>query len=209
MWEQVLGASLLITAVLVGLWKITPKPKEPPTAQENAAAVIALEDQRAAEKQAAQQASLPQPAAPPVTAPTSPKHAKPAETPQIRGLVSPPTQPSSQTTSSAPGVARFTVTQSEDVSSRSDAPHLTRVVIQTNVEFSHLKLALQCDGPIVEGSGGLNGVTMMMNKGIANGYPNVFVFTYGSAIPPFGPASPITISLWSKNPIHCGQATTF
>jgi len=203
------GASVLILAALWGLWKITPKPKEPPTAQENAAAVVALEDQRAAEKQAAQQASLPQSTPPPVTVPTSSKRPKPSEPPQVRGLVVLPAQPPPRPYSSAPAVAHFTVTQSEDVSSHADAPHLTRVVIQTNVEFLHLKLALQCDGPIVEGRGGTGGVMMMVSEGVANGYPNVFVFTYGSAIPPFGPSSPITISLWSKQPIHCDQATTF
>ena len=203
------GASLVIAVLLLGLWKITPKPKEPPTAQENAAAVVALEEQRAAEKQAAQATSLPQSAAPPPTAPASPKNPKPAEPTQIRGLIVPPTLPPTQQPSSAPAVARFTVTQTEDVSSRSDAPHLTRVVIQTNVEFPHLKLALQCDGPIADGSGGVSGVMMMVREGVANGYPNVFVLTYESAAPPFGPASPITISLWSKQPIHCGQATTF
>jgi hypothetical protein len=81
------------------------------------------------------------------------------------------------------------LTQSEDVSSRDDAPHLTRVVIQTNVEFPTLRLALQCDGPIVEGNGGINGAMMMVSEGVANGYPNVFVLKYGSASPHFGLSS--------------------
>jgi hypothetical protein len=203
------GSSLLIAAVLLGLWKITPKPKEPPTAQENAAAVVALEEQRAAARPTAQPAPLPQSTALPPTVPTSPKHPKPVEPTPTPGPAIPPTQPPSQLSPSGPEVARFILTQSEDVSSRDDAPHLTRVVIQTNVEFPTLRLALQCDGPIVEGNGGINGAMMMVSEGVANGYPNVFVLKYGSASPHFGPASPITISLWSKQPIHCGQATTF
>lgn len=200
MWNAL--ASIAIAATLLGLWKITPKPKEPPTAQENAAAVVALEEQQhASEKQTTPTPSSQHSSIAPVS--PEPKHSRPVKpTTTAPG----PTVPPTQTTT----VAHFTLTQSEDISSRSDAPHLARVVIQTNVEFpKQLKLALQCDGPITDGSGGISGVMMMVSQGVANGYPNVYVLTYESATPAFGPSSPITINLWSKQPIQCTQATTF
>jgi len=167
----------------------------PPTAEQNAAAVIALEEKRSKEQKE-------QAPATPVPGTTHPKQPKPPlrSTPQT---IVPPSQLTSG------GIGKLIVTQSPDISTRDDAPYLTRVVIQSTVEFSHLKLALECDGPIVDGHGGVNGAMIMMGEGVANGYPNVFVLTYQSASPAFGPSSPITLSLWSKNPIHCSRVTTF
>ena len=104
--------------------------------------------------------------------------------------------------------AELTVTQSPDVSSNADAPYKTRVVVQTTKEFPSLRLALECDGPILRGYGGVS-VMMVTSQGVVNGHPNIYVITYQAAMPPFGPANPMQISLWSKQPLICAKASTF
>jgi hypothetical protein len=52
-------------------------------------------------------------------------------------------------------------------------------------------------------------VMMMTSQGIVAGHPNIYVLTYQSAMPPFGPASPIILNFWSKAPIKCSHVETF
>ena len=112
-----------------------------------------------------------------------------------------------------PTSAHLSVTQSQKISTRSEAPVETEIVIQTDVVFPALKLVLQCDHPLVDaqptigGTGGL--VQMLVSSGIVADHPNVVVYSYGSSIPPFGPANPVVISVWSTQPVACNQVNTF
>ena len=110
---------------------------------------------------------------------------------------------------SDPQVAQFIVTQTPDTSDMPDAPYKTLVVVQTNASFPSLRIAVECDGPITKGIGGYTGMFVMSSQGIVNGHPNIYVLTYQSATPPFGPANPLTFSFWSKEELHCTQASTF
>lgn len=111
-----------------------------------------------------------------------------------------------------PSKGTLTVTQSSKPSTRADAPYETEVVVQTSQTFTSLKFAMQCDKPIIEGhpmvgSGGM--VQMNVRTGILKDHPNVFVYSYGSSVPPFDPANPLVIDVWSKEPVICNQAATF
>lgn len=206
-WEIGFAVVALLTCILIG-WQTKRSVKaqdalqsqlrdirnnevKPPSAQENAQAILALQDKQKETQKESVASAKPSPKPRPVVAP------KPPEQPTQSPVVTPPQ------------AAQLTITQSPDVSSRSDAPYLIRVVVQSNVVFPSLKLAIECDGPIVEGHGGYAGAFMMTSQGVVNGHPNIFVFTYQSAMPPFGPANPITLNFWSKQPIACTKAQTF
>lgn len=109
--------------------------------------------------------------------------------------------------------AHLSVTQSRKLSTRTDAPTLTEVVVQTDKVFPSLKFVMQCDKPLVEAQptiGGANGVIqMMVSSGLAQGHPNIVVYSYGSSVPSFGPANPLIINVWSKEPVTCDQVATF
>jgi hypothetical protein len=112
-----------------------------------------------------------------------------------------------------PNSAQLRISQTSKSSTRPDAPYQTEVVIQTTASFPSLKLLLQCDEPIVDvhpsigGTGGL--VQMMVSFGVLKDHPNVVAYSYDSSTPPFGPANPVVIDVWSKNPAKCSQAATF
>jgi hypothetical protein len=176
-----------------------PKPKDPSTATENAAAVVALEKEQGLIHGPGNGQS------PPMTT-LSHRGDTVQRRPQSR---SKPPESSALSPATAPATAALTVTQSPDVSTDADAPYKTIVVVQTTREFPSLRLALECDGPIAHASGGTNGMIMMSSQGVVDGHPNVFVFTYGSAMPGFTPSNPLQVSVWSKQTIHCGKAITF
>jgi hypothetical protein len=115
----------------------------------------------------------------------------------------PTTQPSAVT------IAHLNISQSVKPSTNPDASFETEVVVQTDTVFPSLRFAIQCDKPIVSGTVMNSGVRMMTNSGVVKEHPNVFVYSYGSATPPFGPANPLIIDLWSKEPITCKEAATF
>src|SRR5262249_2192984 len=112
-----------------------------------------------------------------------------------------------------PTSAHLSLTQSQKISTRPDAAVETEVVIQTDVVFPTLKLVMQCDQPLVDaqptigGAGGM--VQMAVSSGIVSDHPNVVVYSYGSSIPPFGPANPLVINVWSKQAVACNQVSTF
>lgn len=128
-------------------------------------------------------------------------------------------KPETKTMEPAPGEvsqppanqAKLSISQQPDVSSREDAPYKTKVVVQTTIDFPSLKMIVQCDKPLVDGSAGLSsgGVTMVTSQGVLKDHPNIFFFTYQSAAPQFGPANPIVFNLWAKEAIKCDQAATF
>lgn len=103
------------------------------------------------------------------------------------------------------------VSQIPETSTRADAPYEIQVVIQTSVVWSTLKLAIECNGDLVGGSATMSsgGATMMSLSSLAKGHPNIFIYEYGSAIPPFGPADPLEINLWSEKAVSCSEVTTF
>jgi hypothetical protein len=204
-WLRFTGNCLLcfVAVILTAVaWYLTPKPKEPPTAEENARAVVALLGQHTLNAQP----EPPKPQAPTTPPPvrthkplTKQQPEKPTETTTSPKLVVPP----------SPQVASLLVTQQDDVSTDKDNPFKANVIVQTTQAFPSLNLALECDGPIDHGRGGFTGMLIGVRQGTINGHSNVYVFTYQSAVPQFGPANPLRISLWSKTPIRCEKASTF
>lgn len=103
------------------------------------------------------------------------------------------------------------VSQTEETSTRADAPNHTKVVVQTTKTFTSLKLVVECNRDIVDGRAepSNGGAIMMSQQGTAQGHPNIFIAAYGSATPPFSPSNPWVFDLWSKGPIACSEAATF
>lgn len=208
---RVIANCILIPLIAVGLFalkKHLPTFREPPTANEIAEAVkekmSKTEDINTQQTVIAQ--ATPQEKSEPKTKKRLPN--KPVTKP---GAGAPPsaTPASSQP---PPIQAHLTISQSREISTRQDAPTATKVIVQTDRVFSSLKLVLQCDGPLVDGSAtvGTSGmVQMMVGFGVVKDHPNIFAYSYGSSVPPFGPANPLIVTLWSKDPITCNQAAAF
>ena len=187
----------IMSEILFVTWHFTPKARVPTTADEIAAAVMKRlhEDVR------------PVSGVPPAEPKTPMEVAKkpslrppPKQTTLKEAEPNPPAPP-------PPQLARLIVSQRPQVSTREDAPYKTEVTIQTTSEFPSLKLVVQCDKPLVDGGGGFAGVMMMTTQGIVKDHTNVYVFTYQSASPPFGPQNPIILNLWSKESVKCEAAT--
>jgi hypothetical protein len=125
--------------------------------------------------------------------------------------IAPPTKPAKSVPKAVlpPNNGKLTVTQKLDVSTRDDAPYKTMVTIQSSVEFPSLKMLVQCDKPLVDATGGPNGMMVMTNQGLVPGHPNVYFLTYQSASPPFSPSNPVMLSMWSKEPVICNQVATY
>jgi hypothetical protein len=103
----------------------------------------------------------------------------------------------------------LTISQNNKISTRTDAPYETEVVIQTTVAFPSLKLAFVCDKDIVNVHDDVRGATFMRREGIVPEHPNVYFYSYGSATPQFDPGNPLVFDIWSKEPIVCSQVQTF
>jgi hypothetical protein len=103
------------------------------------------------------------------------------------------------------------ISQTNEVSTRTDAPYKIKVVIQFPADMPSLKFALKCNVPIIEAQGGSSqgGMLMMTAQGIAREDNTVWLFQYANAAPPIGPANPISVNIWSSSPIVCNQARTF
>jgi len=125
----------------------------------------------------------------------------PAKAPQVKPQTPPPT--------TLPATATLTISQSPKVSSRADAEYETEVVVQTTTEILSVKLLVQCNKDLVAVTSDTSMVAFMVREGILRDHPNVFLFSYASAQPPFGPAHPLVFDVWSKEPITCNQAATF
>jgi hypothetical protein len=162
---------------------------KPPTAEENAAAIVKLEREQKQTNVA-------------IEAPRKAPN-KREESPKVDATQSEPNPVN------PPQVASFNITQTADVSDRPDTPYKTHIVVQGTAEFPSLRIAIQCDGPIAEGAGGPDGTMFMDTYGVVNGHPGIFVLTYKSANPPFSPSSPLNFIFWSKGPIKCTKASTF
>lgn len=114
-------------------------------------------------------------------------------------------------TSISAGFGQLFVSQKDAISTREDAKFLVKVTVQATTEFPNLKLLLKCNVPIVgaDAQPVASGMMTSVRYGIAQADPTIFVFQYGSASPPFGPANPLEISVWAKEHPTCDQVQTF
>ncbi len=183
--------------VLYALWKVTPKIKEPATAEEIAAAVIKRQHE-----DVNQVSGIPPHVDSKKTIESGKKTVRKTTKQPAQGETTAPTQPTPP-----PQQAHLIVSQKQDISTREDAAFKTIVTVQATTDFPTLKMLLNCDKPLTDGHGGLAGVMMMTSQGIVKEHPNVYVFTYQSAAPPFGPQNPLILTLWSKEAIKCEAAT--
>jgi hypothetical protein len=103
------------------------------------------------------------------------------------------------------------VSQTPKTSTRADADYETELVVQTTETFTSLKMAVECDKPLVYGAAYLprGSVQMMISSGVLTEHPNVFVYSYGSSTPPFSPSDPLIIDVWTKEPVTCNKVATF
>jgi len=112
-----------------------------------------------------------------------------------------------------PNNGKLLINQTPKTSTRADAAYETEIVVQTTDSFPSLKMAVQCNQPIVAASafiGGAEGnVQMLVSSGVLKEHPNVFVYSYGSSTPFLSPSHPLIIDMWSNEPIKCDQAATF
>jgi hypothetical protein len=185
-----LGLFCIIAVALLFVWRVVPKPKEAPTVEDIANAVKKkltenVQAVAGASVPTADQAVKPQP---PLTAanrppkkPNLPSKPKPAQ----------PSAPSSTPPSATLSLqAHLNVTQSQKISTRTDAPVETEVVVQTDNTFPSLKFVMQCNKslidahPTIGGTGGT--VQMMVSSGVLREHPNVVVYSYGSSVPLVG-----------------------
>lgn len=116
------------------------------------------------------------------------------------------------TSNAVPSAVRsgvLTISQTNKISTRSDAPYEVEVVIQSTVDFPSLKLAFRCDKEIVAAVRTNGGALMITRDGIAQGHPDTFLFQYESAAPQFGPANPQIFDVWTKEPATCSRVQTF
>lgn len=134
-------------------------------------------------------------------------------TPSIRPIPGGKPVKEPQKPSLPPNNGKLKISQTPKTSTRADAPYETEVVIQTTDIFPSLKMLVQCDGPVVDAQPSIGGtmgtVQMMISFGVLRDHPNVIAYSYGSSTPPFGPANPVVINVWSKAPITCDQVATF
>jgi len=206
-WRKFLSNTTLLAVVAViffFVWKVVPKPKEPPTVDDIANAVKKKLDEKqdiqplSAENTPPKEQSKPKPKTKLSTPSSKPKPI--GEAPLGNG--EPPNQ------------AHLSVTQSYKTSTRPDAPVETEVVVQTDMVFPSLKFVMQCDKPLIDAQpmigGGAGAIAQMaVSRGLAQGHPNIVVYSYGSSAPPFGPANPLVIDVWSAEPVKCEQVATF
>ncbi|SRR6266498_429163 len=146
--------------------------------------------------------------------PLSPPTIAQNKKPQLSGKHPKKAMPTTPTpTKTAPPLhAHLSITQSPKISTRTDAPVETEVVVQTDIVFPTLKFVMQCDKPLIDAQptiGGTNSLGQMsVSSGIIRDHPNVVVYSYGSSAPPFGPANPLVIDVWSEEPVTCDQVAT-
>jgi hypothetical protein len=116
------------------------------------------------------------------------------------------------TNPASPAPARYgvlTISQSDQVSTRADAPFEIGVTIQTTVAFPSLNLTFGCDQNLVAVRSSFSYAASMTRQGILTERPTAYLFSYGSANPEFDPAHPLVFNVWSKEPIKCSQVQTF
>jgi hypothetical protein len=110
----------------------------------------------------------------------------------------------------------LTVSQETEVSTRPQFPYRIKVVIQSDIDFPSLKLSLSCNSAIGQVEGGVAGAgarglppAMFMSwVGVEPNTPTRWTISYSNANPSFGPANPITVDIYSANPISCLTAST-
>jgi len=183
----------LLAVVLFAVSKIVPHPREPPSAEEIAQAV-----KKEMEKK--EPVNTGTPAAEFTPAPTA--------TPSRNATPEPAaTLPVAKATPFLKAV--LTTTQKSLVSTRADAPIETEVTIQTTQEMLALKLIMKCDRTLTDVT--INDIRGGMRTGIRSGIvpeqPSIYLYSYETAAPPFGPSNPLIFNVWSKDAITCSAAT--
>ncbi len=217
---RIFAAFLLAGIAMLVLWEIIPKPKEPvtPPSVDEIAKGVATELKRQTkevgvkpnEQAALQQAPAPEkiPAGRQSRKPTPPIEQNKLPTPR-EPIKREPNKGKGQTIPDQGHAmqATLTVSTKQEISTRADAPIETTVVIQTTKEFPTLKLLLKCDHNITYSEPQTSGIATMFGYGVPRDHPNVFVLQYGSQNPPFSPANPLVIKLWSAEAMKCEAAT--
>lgn len=215
-WAEGLGnvlLSVVLAVALFGLWRIVPRPKEPPRPATLAEITTSISNQLHEHPQKAAISTS--------TLPASPNTAPKRHTTQHRPVLSPavpvfspaPTQaqPPSLPQPQASEHGVLTLTQTNEISTREDAPNHVRVVVQTTVVIPTLKMLVRCNGPLVEATPytSAGGMIILTGGGVVKADPSLIAYQYQSATPPFGPANPVIIDVWSIKPVTCTQARTF
>jgi hypothetical protein len=210
-WVNIGAPVLLVALVLNVALYFFPKPKEPPSADQIAERVIQKLEEPG---QDINKDALNKPPEEPIQHPPSkhrvvaPKNSRPVEKPpETEREISPKGELEFGPLSYREDRATLAVVQNERTSTRSDAPFETQVVVQTNKEFPSLNLIIQCDKEIMDSKLNTNGTRAAMNVREGKVANNVFVYSYGMQSPPFGPANPIVVDLWSKEKLVCSAAT--
>jgi len=107
----------------------------------------------------------------------------------------------------------FGISQSAKISVRRDAPNQTEVVVTSSAQMPNLKMALECDKELIDASPHFDRASMVVSGqwGVLRDHPNIFIYTYlaSGSTPPFGPGHPLTIDVWSKQPVNCEKLEVF
>jgi hypothetical protein len=113
----------------------------------------------------------------------------------------------SATTTDSHQQEKLTVIHKKQSSTREDAPYKTELTILSTVDFPSLKLIVVCDKDLVAGGASISGWGGgLYGQGISrvvSDHPNIYVFSYTVASPPFGRQYPLVVDLWSKEPVKC------
>ena len=145
----------------------------------------------------------------PTPTPVAMVKATPTPTPKVSPTASPPRSPEEDKAQAALPNAVLSLTQKPLISTRPDAPIETEVTLQTAEEMPSLNLILQCDQALVDANASTvrGGAKFNVRWGIPVEHPNVFVYSYGGAMPPFGPSNPLIVNVWTKEAVKCQAAT--
>jgi hypothetical protein len=103
----------------------------------------------------------------------------------------------------------LSISQVSKVSTRANAPFEIEVVVQKKVAMPTLKMAIECDKPLIDARLLFGGVRMMTQEGIVKDHPNIFIFSYESATPMFDQSHAVVVDFWAKEFPTCGKVATF
>jgi hypothetical protein len=96
------------------------------------------------------------------------------------------------------------VTQQQRISTRKEFPFRAQIVIQSDVEFKSLRLAVRCKEPIGDANIASDMVAFSVRWGISTDGKGWF-YSYGSAGTPLSPERPITVNVYAASPITCNE----
>ncbi len=113
------------------------------------------------------------------------------------------TSPSQTTTSTSPPpiLRHLRFTEQRIPSDKPESPYGLRVIIQTDISTQPTSLQLQFDGPIDNGTFFVTGQGIMMNV-LTTRSSDGRTFGLSFAFPPWTPASPIVVTIYSKGAVR-------